>query len=372
MNWNEKLLINQKPYAITMWDFSWLERRWPGAGYEDWDIALTELTERGYQAVRIDPYPHLLTEDPQKNWLLLPVWSVQDWGSKSVNRVTILENLKEFLAACRRHHVKVALSTWFREDEDKIRLKIKCPEDLANIWIKTLKMIDSFGELDNILYVDLCNEFPHPSWSPFFYASEKVTPNTPLSYEKAVEWMRKSTNALRKEFPLIPLAFSFCSPFYGKDYDLSFLNVLDLHLWMTNSSNFYDRVGYHFDTFGDTGYTNLALKGEKCFRENRQYYEECLVKEIEMAADWSRRLGIPLVSTECWSVVDYKDWPLLNWNWVMELCELGVKTAAATGCFAGMATSNFCGPQFRGMWREREWHQRLTEIIRNGSEFSKL
>ena len=25
------------PRAITMWDFSWLERRWPGAGYEDWD-----------------------------------------------------------------------------------------------------------------------------------------------------------------------------------------------------------------------------------------------------------------------------------------------------------------------------------------------
>lgn len=22
------------PRAITMWDFSWLERRWPGAGYE--------------------------------------------------------------------------------------------------------------------------------------------------------------------------------------------------------------------------------------------------------------------------------------------------------------------------------------------------
>jgi hypothetical protein len=32
------------PRAITMWDFSWLERRWPGAGYEDWDKALSELT----------------------------------------------------------------------------------------------------------------------------------------------------------------------------------------------------------------------------------------------------------------------------------------------------------------------------------------
>jgi hypothetical protein len=26
----------KQPLAITMWDFSWLERRWPGAGYEDW------------------------------------------------------------------------------------------------------------------------------------------------------------------------------------------------------------------------------------------------------------------------------------------------------------------------------------------------
>jgi hypothetical protein len=28
------------PLAITMWDFSWIERRWPGAGYEDWDDVL--------------------------------------------------------------------------------------------------------------------------------------------------------------------------------------------------------------------------------------------------------------------------------------------------------------------------------------------
>ena len=41
-----------RPFAITMWDFSWLERRWPGAGYEDWDAALGELTDRGYDAVR--------------------------------------------------------------------------------------------------------------------------------------------------------------------------------------------------------------------------------------------------------------------------------------------------------------------------------
>ena len=37
----------EHPFAITMWDFSWLERRWPGAGYENWDLALDELVERG-------------------------------------------------------------------------------------------------------------------------------------------------------------------------------------------------------------------------------------------------------------------------------------------------------------------------------------
>lgn len=34
------------PYAITMWDFSWLERRWPGAGFENWNEALSQLTDR--------------------------------------------------------------------------------------------------------------------------------------------------------------------------------------------------------------------------------------------------------------------------------------------------------------------------------------
>ena len=60
--------------AITMWDFSWLERRWPGAGYEDWDLALDELAERGYDAVSIDAYPHLWAAGPESTYTLLPCW----------------------------------------------------------------------------------------------------------------------------------------------------------------------------------------------------------------------------------------------------------------------------------------------------------
>jgi hypothetical protein len=71
-----------------------------------------------------------------------------------------------------------------------------------------------------------------------------------------------------------------------------------------------------------------------------------------------------LITTECWGVVDYKDWPLLEWDWVKELCDLGTREAIKTGQWAAIATSNFCGPQFVGMWRDFNWHKNLTDNIR--------
>ena len=40
--------------------------------------------------------------------------------------------------------------------------------------------------------------------------------------------------------------------------------------------------------------------------------------------------------------------------------------AVSTGSWAAIATSNFCGPQFRGMWDDVEWHRRLTGLIHDG------
>jgi len=78
-----------RPLAITMWDFSWLERRWPGAGNEDWDVALDELRARGYDALRIDAYPHLVAADARREWELVPCWNQQDRGSPAKNRVRV-------------------------------------------------------------------------------------------------------------------------------------------------------------------------------------------------------------------------------------------------------------------------------------------
>ncbi len=69
-------------------------------------------------------------------------------------------------------------------------------------------------------------------------------------------------------------------------------------------------------------------------------------------------------ATECWGAVDFKDWPLLNWDWVKDLCRVGVETAAATGQWVAISSSNFCGPQFKGMWRDVEWHRSITDFTK--------
>ena len=143
-----------------MWDFSWIERRWPGAGYEDWPGVLDELCERGYDAIRIDAFPHLVATAPEKEWTLLPVWSVQDWGSPAVNRIRIQPGLHQFICLCKERGIRLGLSTWYRQDRDNTRRKIKSARAMAEQWNAALTGIKNAGLLDTVLYVDLCNEWP--------------------------------------------------------------------------------------------------------------------------------------------------------------------------------------------------------------------
>lgn len=352
------------PRAITMWEFSWIERRWPGAGYEDWDRALDELHLRGYNAVRIDPFPHFLATDPHRTWLLLPEWNVQDWGSPEVNRITLLPALTEFVAKCRARGIRVGLSTWYRQDQDNTRLRITTPDIQAAQWIKTVDILRSAGLLDSILYLDLCNEWPGADWAPFM---------KPLSYgdwrnPRSLAWMHRAIALVRQSYPDLPLFYSFAGePEPGDEQELRDFDLLDPHVWMAQQNNgeFYKLVGYNYERFDPRGYTNLSLHAENTYRARPQYWQSLLTNDIDHLAAVSRAIHKPLITTECWGVVDYKDWPLLKWDWVKDLCALGATRAAGTGQWLAIATSNFCGPQFVGMWRDVEWHQRLTRLIKS-------
>lgn len=363
--------VSQKPHPlpITMWDFSWIERRWPGAGYEDWDLVLDELRERGYEAVRIDAFPHLLSNNPQKQWLLKPQWSQQDWGSPWLNTVVLFPALTDFIGKCKDRDIKVGLSTWYREDTDNVRMGIASPQIMADQWITTLKLIEKEGLLDAILYVDLCNEWPGAAWCPFFTNEPPELTWGAWYTERSLTWMREAISLVRQSFPELPLSFSFDlnKPDKALETDLKAFDYLDPHIWMVqaNAGEFYKLTGYNYDLFLPDSYHALVANGLKTYNERPQYWQELLVKQINEVAEVAKQKQTALITTECWGIVDYKDWPMLEWGWVKELCALGTRTAAATGQWLSIATSNFCGPQFRGMWRDVDWHRELTGVIRN-------
>jgi len=356
----------RRPLAITMWDFSWLERRWPGAGYDDWDVALDQLVLRGYDAVRIDAYPHLVAAQPNASWELIPCWSTQDWGSPALNRVQVQPNLNEFILKCADRNLRVGLSTWFRHDRAETLQRIHTPEEHGRIWKLTLDSIAQAGLIPHLLYVDLCNEWPLDVWAPFLAKGFKRT-----SAENTA-WMGRAIQVVRGSYPDLDYTFSQTSEFdQWKQQDVSMLDFMELHIWMSQAPGYYDEVGYHYERFDPKGYENLVSNAKRVYMQKRDYWDGKLKERIEMCAEWSRVSGKPLITTECWSLVDYKDWPLLEWDWLKQLCELGVRTAAATGRWAAIATSNFNGPQFAGMWRDVDWHRRMTDIIHSAKTSSK-
>lgn len=356
------------PLAITMWDFSWLERRWPGAGYEDWDIALDGLAERGYNAVRIDAYPHLIAAGAEQKWNILPPWNQQVWGSPAPITIRVMPAILEFISKCKERGIKVALSSWFQKDESEACLKIASPAAFADMWAKTIQIIKDNGLFDSICYLDLCNEWPLTEWAPFFHAPKGREAD--WRSKESLRWMEESIRQLRPVCGELPLTYSlttFLDPEDLKDVDVSYLDFYEVHRWMASNTNFYKRVGYNFERFNDTGYKNIVARAEALYRSDPEYWWRQFQPYLDALVQWSRDTNRLLGTTEAWAIVDYKDWPGLDWGWVCEFNERAVNYVIEQARWAIICTSNFCGPQFHGAWCDIDWHQRLTKRIREAS-----
>ncbi len=351
--------------AITMWDFSWLERRWPGAGYEDWDLALDELAERGYEAVRIDCYPHLVAENPTAEWQILPPWNQQDWGSPAPVKVRVMPALIEFIQKCKERGLRVGLSSWYQDDSTSQRLSIASPSALSDCWSATLEHIKEAGLMDTILFADLCNEWGLSIWTPFFCTAKTGTRD--WRSEESLWWMESSIRQLRATSGELPLTFSLAHNLdkeHLEGMEVPFMDFLELHRCMAGCTEFYERVGYNFERYDSSGYDNVVKYAEKLYRSDPEYWWNRFTPHLDAMVEFSRQNDRLLGTSEGWSIVDYKDWPGLDWGWVKEFNERAVDYVLESGRWAMVCTSNFCGPQFHGMWRDIAWHQRLTDKIR--------
>lgn len=351
--------------AIAMWDFSWLERRYPGGGFEDWDKAVGELAERGYDVVRIDPYPHLIDLDPDGTFDLTPVWTDAAWGAVTPTTVKhVWANLAEFLKVCEKHQIMVALSGWFRSKAGtSYTEQIQTPEQFAGIWIRLLDRIRETGLYDRIYYVDFINEFP--LWGQLTPTDEKGVKRMRDTPE-TTDWANRCIDTFKKSYPDMPVTFSFSTEFYRMEKeDFSKWDFLEPHIWATNgdADGRFDNIIRRENRAPDgTSWLDGLRAARNLYQETPRYWQGVLKDQIALLADVARERKLPLITTECWANVFYVECEL-GWDWIKELCEIGVKEAAGTGCWHSIATSNFCAPQFPGMWEDIAWHKRLTDII---------
>jgi hypothetical protein len=371
--------------AVTMWDFSWLTRRSaPEAEYAEFDHILDALTERGYNCIRMDAFPHLVGAGPdgkiQDKFVMLPQDKHFMWGNHEEVEIEPRKGLVEFMTKCRQRGIRVGLSSWFQPDKTSRVDMLKSPQDFSRVWMQTLEMIEDHGLLDIIEWVDLCNEFPLTAWAPgaVEYMSNKSGKKLPVMIgmysreQKQVfsRFMQESIEPLKQRFPDLCFCFSFteadADAFEG--VDLSSFDVLEPHLWLNMNILFAILSGLWIPlSIVPNASYGVSAASTSWYRSLRGTWLEWMGKKMNnwarVAANWNCRL----YTTEAWGPVIYEDLPAKfndrEWAWVKDIAGECVDMAIQKG-WKGICTSNFCGPQHEGMWNDVDWHQEMTGKIR--------
>lgn len=371
--------------AIAMWDFSWLLRRQaPEDEYANWERSLDELVERGYNCVRIDAFPHLISTDfngrQQDRFIMLPQKPSFPWGNHRKVEVNPREGLIQFLSLARERGIRVGLSSWFTDDTTHRRDHILNPIDYRLVWRDTLDCINRAGLIDTIEWVDVCNEFPLGQWAPQTYRRlfKRRWPNlAPLFYREREDrrklisdYFEHNINLLNRDYPQLKFTFSF-QPMGFKHItaiDVSYFDMAEIHCWLGLCSEFNRKSRHLFGLIGAPG--GLAWHrhvAPALYARHREHWLAQLSERMDEWVAWARKNGLDLYTSEGWGPVNYIDSPhsedASEWDWVKDVNKTAVRMAVEKG-WVGICSSNFCQPHFPGMWKDIAWHREVTQMIR--------
>lgn len=378
-----------------MIDYSWLLKHHRYGAYECYDRFFTELLERGYNAVRMDCFPHLVAGDQQGRIQESFLHRKEDrqplpWGHDYSIRSHPRESLVQFLTKCREHGVHVGLSTWFIDHGTDRPDQFHGEDDFVRCWHETLQFIDHNGLLDVVCYVDILNEYPLAhgfAWldkqidvrgSAKLFQENKLEENIPpeaafegsgwfnkVQIDFYQSFMRRCIYRLKTEWPDLDFFTSETGQDVPQDY--SNFAAIDKHFWFVHHKELVEKTGFKrmmWQKPNDLAFEDTYRKGLEHWDTHKERYGAWMEQRIAQMAEIGRRHEVPVGNTEGWGAVFWEDHPNVDWRFIREAAEISVPLALKHG-YKFICTSNFTCPQFKGMWEDVAWHQHMTGMIRS-------
>jgi hypothetical protein len=390
---NENLRVSKlvKPLAIAMWDFSWILRHHRYGEFENWDNVLEKLAERGYNAVRIDAMPQFVTADTlgsSENEFrsVKNGWQPSLWGNDFTMSFRPREALLEFLPLCKKYGIRVGLATWFMQHGTSRKDIFNEEGGLLRAWDETLTFLKNNDLLGNVIYADLLNEYPN--WHGYNWLKKNMNilsgqeqykldnpeanlPDQIISGKNANPRQQKFYNdfitstikSLRSKYPGLDFFASLDSSMELDRIDLSEFDALDYHVWFAHTGKVpgLDKVGARDQT---QDYREIYSDLQSYWKMNRESLIKWMDGRITDISSSAAKHNIVCGNTEGWGPISWFDHPELGWDWVKESAEICIDLTRKHDNYKFICTSNFTHPQFRGIWDDIKWHQKITSRIK--------
>ena len=345
-----------------------------------------------FNTVRIDAFPLIIGKlDSLNQDVTIAGDPLRNWGPTDQDQQhNVVNELLDFMKITKDKNIFVILSSWgfgCKEFSDILN-DYSDMEIFWKAWEKTLNILADNDLLDHVLYVDFDQEFPY--FSPFnsWLNELKSAPvrtvinkmeavgHVELSFEKFA-WNNAQMNFVHKYFNntlshfqhLYPqLRFTFSLTSYWKEVrfmNIQSMDVLELHIWMTQSPIFQNRSGFSGVTKdrSQQNYQDYQERIDAMLLSSKPKLLKEMHNRMRYAHEWSEDIAAPLVTTEAWGPwwhMDHKD---LDWRWLYDWCEQCMILAPEYG-FWGITPWNFSHPYWEN-WENIEWYKKVNNSFLN-------
>lgn len=366
-------LANDERLAMACWDYAWPLCREYGA----MERMLDETRARGFNALRLDPYPHLLASPGDGVHMdrceILPPPDPRRGIPRGVATVHIREAFQRLLRAAADRGIRLWLSGFFLPDSRARRSFVRRPGDYIDVWAQTLELARQWGQLDTIAAVDFAYHFPFPPWSHgacrrlFGRAPRRGLPSRwSEPQERAVErYVLEVPRALRALFPTVRFGLSCASGQAGhlRQLDTSELDFLDLSLWLDDDPRFHLASGAGLPVPGPLQRRLTVPLQQALLDATGGHWRERLAGQLDQRLVFARLRRLQPVLGEGYLEEIGRPTELPR-GWAA-FTEALVARAVREGV-AVMTPTSLARPDTPWLWREVDWLNDLNQRILAG------